>query len=201
MTKEQFISGIRAGIFSLPEKDIESSLQYYSEAIDDRMEDGMTEEEAIADIGTVEEVIAQILKDKPVNELQQNTGHKGPQWFRENLTRNKRLLIVCLVLTFPIWITIAGSLFVAVFSVLVSLYGVSVGVFAGSIACVVKGVALIAVETAVAEAILYFGVAFMLLGISILSFIAAHYFVKLFVFIIKKISAFIKGKFPKKEAK
>lgn len=200
MNKAQFLSEIREGISSLSEKDIESSLQYYSEMIDDRIEDGMSEEESVSAMGTVEEAVAQILRDKPAAEPDQNKGHKGAQWARQNLTRNKRLLLVLLILSFPFLVTIAGSLLIVVISVAASLYASSIGVFVGGIACAVKGVALIAVETAVAEAILYFGVALMLLGASVLIFIAAHYFVKLMGFVCKKVIAFIKSKLPEKEA-
>ncbi len=199
MNKEQFILKIREGISCLSEKDIESSLQYYSEMIDDRIEDGMSEEEAVSAMGTVEEAVAQILRDKPAAEPEQNKGHKGAQWARRNLTRDKRLLLVLLVLTFPFWFTLAGSLLIITISVAASLYGASIGVFAGGTACAVKSIALIAVETAVAEGLLYFGVSLILLGASVLLFIAAHYFVKLVVLIIKKVSAFIKNKLSEKE--
>ena len=40
----------RCGLTSLPEEDIQKQCQYYCEMIDDRIEDGMTEEDAIAGI-------------------------------------------------------------------------------------------------------------------------------------------------------
>ncbi len=198
MNKEQYISKIREGIASLPETDIESSLQYYSEMIDDRIEDGMTEEEAVSEMVSVEEAVAQILRDKPVTEPQQNNGHKGFRWFRSNLTRNKRLLFVFLVLSLPFLVTVAGSLLVFVISVTASLYGASIGVFVGGLACVVKAVALAIVESATAEALLYFGVGLAFLGISVLIFIAAHYLAKLIKFLWKKLVELIKGIFSKK---
>lgn len=199
MNKAQFLSEIRKGISSLSEKDIESSLQYYSEMIDDRIEDGMSEEDAVSAMGTVDEVVTQILRDKPVTEPEKNNGHKGTQWFRRNLTRNKRLLLVLLILTLPFLVTLAGSLLIVVISVAASLYASSIGVFVGGLACIVKAVALIAVESAVAEALLYFGVGLSLSGISILIFIAAHCFVKLIKFIFGKLFGFVKGIFSKRE--
>lgn len=94
MNKKQFLEAIRNRIKGLPENDIDKSLDYYSEMIDDRVEDGMTEEEAVAALGTVDEIVAQILNDIPLQKL-----------VKEKV-RPKRSLsafeILLLVLGFPI---------------------------------------------------------------------------------------------------
>ena len=66
MTKQEFLKKIEKGIKSLPQKEINKHLQFYSEMIDDRIEEGQTEEEAIKDIGTVEEVAKQIINEIPL---------------------------------------------------------------------------------------------------------------------------------------
>ena len=42
MLKNEFITVLRENLSSLPEEDLERVLDYYSEIIDDCMEDGMT---------------------------------------------------------------------------------------------------------------------------------------------------------------
>lgn len=54
MTKQEFLLRIRNGLAALPKEDIEKSVEYYREMIDDRMEDGLSEEEAVAAIGSPE---------------------------------------------------------------------------------------------------------------------------------------------------
>ena len=47
MTKNAFLSELRAALSALPEQEQNERLRFYAEMIDDRMEDGMTEEEMI----------------------------------------------------------------------------------------------------------------------------------------------------------
>ena len=45
MDKFEFITELRAKLWALPEADKQRSVDYYREMIDDRMEDGLSEEE------------------------------------------------------------------------------------------------------------------------------------------------------------
>ena len=47
----------------MPTEDMERFIAYYSEMIDDRMEDGMTEEEAVAMMDTPDDAVDQILEE------------------------------------------------------------------------------------------------------------------------------------------
>lgn len=51
MSKQEFLGALYNGLSGLPKEDIENSVQFYSEMIDDRMDEGMTENEAVEDIG------------------------------------------------------------------------------------------------------------------------------------------------------
>ncbi|MBQ3573350.1 MAG: DUF1700 domain-containing protein, partial [Clostridia bacterium] len=66
MNKEQFLFELRGRLAGLPLEDIERSLDFYREMIDDRIEDGMTEDEAVAAIGTPADAAAQIVMDMPL---------------------------------------------------------------------------------------------------------------------------------------
>ena len=48
MTKQAFLAALGERLVGLPQKDIEERLTFYSEMIDDRMEEGLSEEEAVA---------------------------------------------------------------------------------------------------------------------------------------------------------
>ncbi len=67
MNKEEFLNALRAGLAGLPQADIERSVQYYREMIDDRIEDGMREIDAVADIGDPRE-LAQAIRQKPTRQ-------------------------------------------------------------------------------------------------------------------------------------
>ena len=69
MTKQAFLSALRDGLSGLPQADLEERINFYSEMIDDRMEEGVPEEEAVAGLGSVDDVVSQILSDIPTNRL------------------------------------------------------------------------------------------------------------------------------------
>ena len=69
MTKQEYLSAIRGKIRKMPADDINKFMDYYSEMIDDRMEDGLSEEDAVADMDAPDDVVDQILADMPLTKL------------------------------------------------------------------------------------------------------------------------------------
>ena len=49
MTKKEFLSSLRSKLQGLPPSDIDERISFYSEMIDDRMDEGKSEEEAVSD--------------------------------------------------------------------------------------------------------------------------------------------------------
>ena len=96
LNKEQFLAALRARITGLPKDDLERTLQYYSEMIDDRIEDGMTEFEAVADVGDPAELAEAILQ-KPVRQTAVRVP-KAPKERRPMSGGKKAALIVCAIL-------------------------------------------------------------------------------------------------------
>ena len=69
MNKEEFIAELKDGLSGLPQNDIDERVLFYTEMIDDRMEEGMSEEEAISGIGSVEEIVSQIISEVPLTKI------------------------------------------------------------------------------------------------------------------------------------
>ena len=110
MNKQEFISALGARLSGLPEADIEERLGFYSEIIDDRIEEGLSEEEAVSGLGSVEEIALQIIGEIPFAKLA-----------KERIKTRRRLgawATALLILGSPIWL----SLLVSAFAVIVSLY-------------------------------------------------------------------------------
>ena len=61
MNKQEFLGVLRKGLSILQDDEAEERLSFYREMIDDRVEEGLTEEEAVREIGTPEEILARIL--------------------------------------------------------------------------------------------------------------------------------------------
>jgi len=110
MTELNFILSLSQKLSGLPQDEVEERLNFYREMIEDRMEEGLSEEEAVAAVGTVDEIAAQIIADgsspPPVKKPQASAKSRKP-WE-----------IVLLAVGSPIW----GSLLIAAFAVVFSLY-------------------------------------------------------------------------------
>ena len=61
MTKTEFVLELTSKLSLLPWEEVEDRISFYVEMIDDRMEDGLSEEEAVAAVGSVDEIAAQII--------------------------------------------------------------------------------------------------------------------------------------------
>ena len=109
MKKEEFLKELRDKLTGLPKEDIDDRISFYSEAIDDRIDDGKSEEEAVNEIGTVDEIVNEIAEDTPLFKL-----------VKERVKPKRSLKvweIVLIVIGFPVWlpllITASVLLFVA----------------------------------------------------------------------------------------
>lgn len=90
MTKEMYLNTLDRLLKSMAGSERSKMLTYYSEMIDDRMEEGMTEEEAIHDMGSVGHLAQQILEQQPSTK-------------KELSTSAKVLIVILLVLGCPLW--------------------------------------------------------------------------------------------------
>ncbi|MBQ4072017.1 MAG: DUF1700 domain-containing protein [Clostridia bacterium] len=63
MTKNEFLDKIREGLKDLSSVDVDRTVDFYKEIIEDRVEEGRTEEEAVAALGDVELIIENVKKE------------------------------------------------------------------------------------------------------------------------------------------
>ena len=134
MTKAEFLSELRKALCGLPRDDIEERLSFYSEMIDDRIEVGLSEDEAVADIGNVEDITQQIIAETPIIKIAKDKIKKR---------RFATWEIVLLAVGSPIWLAlllsafaVLISLYAVLWSVLISLWAVFVSFAASALACI-----------------------------------------------------------------
>ncbi len=79
MTKADFLEALRNCLRALPDADAARSMDYYIEIIDDRMDEGMTEEEAVAAVGDPADVAREILREyaPPSEPSESEKGNRG----------------------------------------------------------------------------------------------------------------------------
>lgn len=126
MSKQEFLDRLRKGLSGLPEYDIEERLTFYSEMIDDRMEEGVTEEAAVDEIGNVDDIVSQIVSEIPLSKLVKEKV-KPKRSFRA-------WEIVLLILGFPIWFSLLIALFAIVFSFYIVIWSVIFSLWAVEVA-------------------------------------------------------------------
>ncbi|MBR0160975.1 MAG: DUF1700 domain-containing protein [Oscillospiraceae bacterium] len=169
MNKEDFLRELRTALQGLPQEEIEARVSFYSEMIDDRIEEGLSEDEAVAQIGAVENIRAQIIAETPLGKL-----------VREKVRPNRQLRIweiVLLVLGAPVWIPLLISVAAILFSVYVCIWAVVLCVYAADLALaggVIAGVAatvMYLMEANFRGALFYAGAAAVCAGLAILLFI------------------------------
>ncbi len=196
MNKQEFIDKLRMGLSVLSEQDIEEHIAFYSEMIDDRMEEGLTEEDAVAQLGSVDKIISQIIADTPLKKI-----------VKQKLEQKRSFKvweIVLIALGSPIWfsllvaaVAVILSVYVSVWSVIVSLWAV----FASFAACALAGVfycgVLLLKNTYLA--FLSLAASLVLAGLSIFTFFGCKLATKGILLLTKKVILCIKKCFAKKE--
>ena len=69
MSKQYFLTELHKGLSGLSRDEIKERLTFYSEMILYRMEEGLSEEDAISEIGSVDEIVTQAVADIPLAKI------------------------------------------------------------------------------------------------------------------------------------
>ena len=167
MTKVEFISKLRSRLKSLPKKEIEERLSFYSEIIDDFIEEGISEEDATTKLGDIEKIYQSIVFE--ITQAKIKSNEKGID--RSNITKT-----VLLILGSPIWL----SLIISAFAIVISLYAVlwslivsAWSVFGALVGCAAGGIIgaiIIAATSNLATGAMLIASALICLGLAIFAF-------------------------------
>ncbi|MBO7406586.1 MAG: DUF1700 domain-containing protein, partial [Clostridia bacterium] len=110
MNKSEFLVELEKALAGLPKKDVDERLAFFSEMIDDRMEEGLGEEEAVAAAGSIDEIAEQTVADVPLGRI-----------VNEKMAGKRKMRgweIALLILGFPLWF----ALLIAAAAIVLSLY-------------------------------------------------------------------------------
>ena len=197
MNKQEFLTRLRVGLTGLPQEEIAERVSFYHEMIDDRVEDGLPEEEAVAEIGPVETVIRQIVAETPL-----------PKLVKEKMKSNRRLRaweIVLLVLGAPIWLSlliaaaaVVFSIYVVIWALIVSLWAAELALAVSALGCLAGGVVLLCQGDGT-RGLLAVAAALVLAGLSVFGFYGCKAVTKGAAKLTKKIALGIKSLFLRKE--
>lgn len=199
MKKIEFLQELRKGLNGLPEADINERVSFYSDMIDDRIEEGIPEEEAVAQVGTPEEVLKEILSDVSLVKI------------IKQKVKPKRTLrgweIALIIIGSPLWLALIIAAFAVTIALFAALWGVIIGLFGGDLAIGVGGLASFGaaiiqfVNGQAPSGIATIGAGLLLIGLSLFMLLACIGLAKLTVKLIKAIVLGIKRSLVGKEKK
>lgn len=182
MNKKEFLEELKNNLNGLPNDEIEERISFYDEMIDDRVEEGKTEEEAISDLGGVDGVVNDIAKDTKLFNL-----------VKEKIKPKRKLNgweIALIIITFELWFPLLFTTVILFFVAYLVLWILDVTLYAIDLSCVIGAIASFGMIFVCmfngAFRLEYVGMTLACAGLSILFLFAALYFTKLSVFITKK---------------
>ncbi len=170
MTKLEFLRALENRLRQLPEAERRRQAEYFAEMIDDRIEDGCSETDAVNSLGDVGSIAERVLQVMPLPVLVRSRMKPRNGW--------TALTVVLLVIGSPVWLPILLGLLTVVLSVYVVFWSVILVLFSAVLAIGLGGLGLML------SAVMSFGAAFILalmplggglicLGLSIFAFFGA----------------------------
>jgi len=194
MNKQEFLDRLRDGLSVLPQKDAEEHLAFYSEMIDDRIEEGLLEDDAVGEIGSVDSIVSQIVADVPTAKNTARQKKKMKSWE-----------IILLVLGSPIWLSLVIaafsvllSIYVVLWSAIISLWAVFGALIGCTVACIAAGIVFIPQGNTL-SGIATIGAGTVCAGISIFMYFGCKAATKGILLLTKKLALWIKNCLVKKE--
>ena len=136
MSKDAFIGELRHRMAGLPKEAVDRTVEYYSELIADSMEDGLSEEEAVSRLGSLDEIVANVVKDTPLSQIvetriQEKKAKRGGIRAWE---------VILLVLGAPLWLPLLLAVLAVVLALYVTLWAVVIALWAVVAAVILTGV-------------------------------------------------------------
>jgi uncharacterized membrane protein len=117
VNKKEFLDRLRSSLGGLPKDEIAERITFYSEMIDDRMEEGLSEEEAVDDVERNAGVSS--VKDGTATPIGATSSKKRKTWE-----------LVLIVAGLPLWLSLLLAAFAVILSLYASLWAVVVSLWA-----------------------------------------------------------------------
>ncbi|MBR0425939.1 MAG: DUF1700 domain-containing protein [Clostridia bacterium] len=197
MRKQEFLTALQTRLSGLPQEDVEERVSFYGEMIDDRVEEGLSEEDAVTAIGPIDAIAEQTLSEIPLTKL-----------VREKVRPRRQARaweIVLIVLGFPVWFPLLAAALVLLFAVYLVIWAVIVCLWAAEAAVAVSALAGVFAGVwqicrgELSQGLLLIAAGFVLIGLSVFLFLADKAATKGAAVLSKKLVLGIKSLFVRKE--
>ncbi|MBQ9744522.1 MAG: DUF1700 domain-containing protein [Clostridia bacterium] len=199
MTKQEFLAHLKGELCGLPNDEIEQRIVFYEEIIDDKIEEGLNEEDAVHSLGSVRDIVDGIIAEIPIAVLiKKKIKPKRPFTGWE---------IGLIITGSPIWGALLISLFAVAFSLYASMWAVLVSLWVSAVAIAlssVAGVVMLFIGICVGNipiGFVFLGIGLFLGGLSVFAYDLLMLCTKAMVRLTVKIPTWVKRLFIKKEEK
>lgn len=110
MNKREFLNDLDSKLDFLTEEERNKTLNYYSEIIEDRIESGASEEEAVLQTESTEVIAKKLMTE---NNTQKNTSEKILDFIDKLFEKHGYLFVLIIaILSIPLWAPILGGIWV-----------------------------------------------------------------------------------------
>ena len=170
MNRDIFLHQLRIRLAQLPEDEVQKRLDYYAEIIDDMIEDGISEEEAVASFGDVNEAARRVMQEVPLPTRMKTKVTPKNGW--------NTLAIVLAVVGSPVWLCLLAAFVLVVASVYICIWGAILCIYAGVVTLGACGVYLLIksaflLSSGLGAVLLTLGAGLFLIGGCLLAFLGA----------------------------
>ncbi|MBQ7278543.1 MAG: DUF1700 domain-containing protein [Clostridia bacterium] len=199
MNKQAFLEELKGRLGNFPAETVQKTYEYYAELIDDAMEEGLSEQEAVARLGSLDDIVASVLETTPLPRLIETR-------VKEKRRRMSAWEVVLLVLGAPVWLPLLLALGAVALSLVACLVAVDISIWAAALAVPLCGVlfmgaGLFAAGLELGLRAVYFGGGLAVLGLGVGAVLLAVLLSQGFVKLCRWIGRSIKNLFVKKGGK
>jgi len=155
MTKYEFLAALEQRLSALSAEDRKRSLDFYAEMIDDRVDEGMSETDAVASLGSLDSIVSEIpgagdgTAPLPQKAPKEKKGLRSWMW-------------ALILLGSPLWLSLLAGAIVLVIGLLGGVFGAVIGVTVGGFGLLVGGLGLLVMGILVGVSVSWSGGLFLL---------------------------------------
>lgn len=200
MNRNEFIEELEKNLKGIPMEEIDDKLAFYGEMIDDRMEDGISEEDAVRELGEIKAIARQITAEVPLIKI-----------IKESVTpdekKSSRRNTVLTVLASPLILILAAvsfallaAFYAVMLSAVIALWSAELALASSALA-LIGATAVCIITKSGTGALFCLGGGLLCLGLSVFLFFGCLLFTKVAVAACKKSIIMIKFRFTGRASK
>lgn len=188
MNKKEFLNDLDSKLDFLTEEERNKTINYYSEIIEDRIESGASEEEAVLQMESTEVIAKKLMAE---NNTQKTTSEKVLDFIDKLFEKHGYLFVLIIaILSIPLWTPILGGILGLVCTIFLILFGTIAFGAIGSV--VALGIGISFITQSLLSAISALGVSMICAGFAVLVTIGTVKLISMMSNFFKKVSKSIK---------